>query len=160
MIGAAYFFPSTFWTSRGMTQRPAWIVKHFWCSYPLKSPGDIFLLLRLSHKFVKPQRMNPQRSRNEIICKKMNYLCLKCFWFQSLLAVYTVIPEIRLLCKNFRGCWELYANVLGQNRHEAKAKLKRALVLKKNICKPSIEFSLSSISSKQFNLSLHRTWTY
>lgn len=53
----------------------------------------------------------------------MNYCCLKCFWFQSLLAVYNVMPETLFSCvKNLRG-WQLYADI-GQNghvRHEAKA---------------------------------------
>jgi len=47
----------------------------------------------------------------------MNYCCLKCFWFQSLLAVYNVVPEILFSCvKNFRGCRELYPNILGYDR--------------------------------------------
>ena len=85
VIDASYFFPSTSWTSSGMTQRPNWIVKHFWCSYQLKSPSDIFLFLGLHHKFVKQQSVSPQRSRDEIICKKLtidvwNAFGLRVYW--------------------------------------------------------------------------------
>jgi len=71
-----------------------------------------------------------------------------------------------LLCKKLQGLPRVISKHLriwqnGQVKHEAKATLKRALVLKKEkTCKPSIQFSFSSVSSKQFNLSLHRTWTY
>ena len=42
-LGAAFFIPPSPWTSCGMTRRLAWAFQHFWCSYPLQNPNDVFL---------------------------------------------------------------------------------------------------------------------
>lgn len=98
--------------------------------------------------------------KNELLMSKMLLVSefigsLQCNAWNPILVCKKPQWLPRVICKHLR---------IGQNghiRHEAKAMLKRALVLKKKkICNPSTQFSFSSVSSKEFNLSLHRTGTY
>jgi len=64
-MGAASFSPKLL--EHHFHWRSAWVVKQFWCCYPLKGPNDVFLVLGWRPEFVKPWTTNMQKARDECI---------------------------------------------------------------------------------------------
>ena len=66
----AVFFPAPYnsLTSHGTARSPIRVVKHFWCSYPVKGLSDVFLFLRQPHSLENHKVQTHKKARHECTC--------------------------------------------------------------------------------------------